>query len=131
MGSRHDNTIDENSGRYDVLGIKLAEFDEGIDLDNGERCRHGGNRIEIPRRLPVGQVAPAIGLCRFHQRDVALQRLLEDMQPPVDLAVLLALAEFGAALTGEKKPPNPAAAQRMRSLIVPCGTSSSSRLLAR
>ena len=33
-------------------------------------------------------------------------------------------------LTGEKKPPRPAAAQRIRSLMVPCGTNSSSRLLA-
>src|SRR6202048_880488 len=45
--------------------------------------------------------------------------------------VSLPSPSFVPAETGEKNPPRPAAWQRMRSLMVPCGSNSSSRLLAR
>ena len=61
---------------------------------------HGDDRIEVPAGLLVGQVAPAVGLPRFHQADIALQRVLQDVGAAVDLAMFLADGHLGADAGG-------------------------------
>jgi hypothetical protein len=84
----------ENARGNNRFGIHFAQLHHRVNLDDGQIRGHRHDWVEIPRRLYVGQVAPAVGLVGFDQRDIALQRLLEHMQPAVDFAGFLALPKL-------------------------------------
>jgi hypothetical protein len=94
MCSDNDDAVDKDARRDNRLGVEFAKLDHTINLDHREISGHRHDRIEIPRRLYVSQITPAVGLVGLDQRDIALQRLLEHMQAAIDLAGFLALAEL-------------------------------------
>src|SRR5882672_2797547 len=88
--SEADDPVDEDAGRRHQLRVDGAERRDLADLDDAELGRHRHGRVEVARRLAIGEVAPAVGAVRLEESDVALQRRLEDVAAAVDLALLLA-----------------------------------------
>src|SRR5438477_5187766 len=80
----------------DGVGIELADFDQVLDLGDGDSCRGAHHRREVPRRLAEYQVAPLVALPGADDRVIGLERLLEDHLAPVDDAALLALCDLRA-----------------------------------
>ena len=91
----------------------------------------GHDRPEVAGGLAVDEVAHPVGPVGADQRDVALDRVLEDVGAAVDHPGLLALGQRRADAGGQKNAPIPAPAARIRSARLPCGTTSSSILPGR
>src|SRR5262245_22483537 len=71
--------LDEDAGRDDVVRIDVARLDQPLDL--GDSHLRGGRHdgIEIACSLAVDEIAEAVALPRLHEREIGLQRLLEDV----------------------------------------------------
>src|SRR5215831_15269587 len=70
LARRDDDAVHEDAGRVDALGIELADLDELLDLRDGHLPRRRRHRVEVARRLPVHEVAEAVGLPRGDHREV-------------------------------------------------------------
>src|SRR5579862_5047804 len=90
----HHDAIDENPRRCDCFGIERAELGDLAHLRDRDLPRHCHNRVEVARRFPIGEIAPAIAALRLDEREIARQRLLEHIKCTIDLAQLLAVGEF-------------------------------------
>src|SRR5690606_25329624 len=60
-----DDAVDEYPGGHDRFGVQLAQFVDMLGLHDGAIRRHGAYGIEVAAGLPVGEIAPAIGLPCF------------------------------------------------------------------
>ena len=65
-----------------MLGLRDRQF----------RC-HGNNRVEAAAGLPERQVAPAIGLPRLDQPNIAVDRAFQHVIPSVKMTQFLALGQ--------------------------------------
>src|SRR5260370_40491478 len=88
--------IDMDAWGRDLLGRQGAEFGDVLGLDDRQLRRRRHHRVEVPAGLAIDEVAPAVGAPRFDQRDIALDRVFEDVFPAVEDARLLAGGELGA-----------------------------------
>src|SRR4051812_48456546 len=70
------NPVHEDAGRHNLLRVERAELDQMLGLYHGGLGGHRHHGIEVATALPEREVAPAVGLPRLHQRDVAGQRAL-------------------------------------------------------
>ena len=88
-----DHAVDVDAGRHDRLRIQLTDVDDLAHLDHGRGRGGGHHRPEVARRLAIDEVAHPVGSMCFDERDVAADRVLEQVLAPVDGALLLALGE--------------------------------------
>ncbi|KAG5718208.1 hypothetical protein E4T56_gene15747, partial [Termitomyces sp. T112] len=88
-----DQPVDENAGCDDGFGVERAQFNNLRHLHNGRPRRARHDRPEIARRLAIDKIAPAVASMRLDQRDIGMDRLFEDVMPPVDLAGFLAFGQ--------------------------------------
>src|SRR6185437_9114962 len=54
----------------DSFRIQSSRLEQFLDLSDGNRGRGRHNRIEVPCRLPVGQIAPAVAAIGLNQRKI-------------------------------------------------------------
>src|SRR5262245_31614149 len=66
LARRDHDALHEDGRRVDRLRVELAHLDELLDLGDRDLPRRRGHRIEVARRLPVDEVAQAVGLPRRH-----------------------------------------------------------------
>src|SRR5215469_14299394 len=97
---RPHDSVYKNRRRDYILRRNRADRHNFIHLHDCRLRRHGHNRIEIPRCQPVRQVPEFIGLFRLDQRELCMNRLLQDAALPVDLALFLAIRHFGSHTYG-------------------------------
>ena len=94
LSERHvQHAIDEDARRHDHLRGERAECRDVACHGDGQCRRHRHHRIEVPRAVAIGEVAPAIGAPSLDQCDVAWQRVFQQAQPAADLARLASLRE--------------------------------------
>src|SRR6185436_4143720 len=90
--TRSDNqAVDEDSGSVNALRIELADLDELLDLGDRDLSGRDGHGIEVPRRLPVDEVAEAFALPGRDHREVAHDAPLEKVIAAVEAPRLFAL----------------------------------------
>src|SRR5436305_14829806 len=83
---RDDDTMDEDARRVNAVRIELARLDELLDLGDADLSRRRRHRIEVPRGLPVDEVAEAVGLLRGGEREVAHDAALHHLHAAAQLA---------------------------------------------
>src|SRR5580698_8536991 len=90
VGSLED-ALHVDAWRVNLVRIELARLDQKLDFGNRDPAggRHHG--IEVPRRLAINEIAPAIALPRFNEREVGGHTALKNIRPAAELACLLAL----------------------------------------
>src|SRR5688572_9658978 len=93
VGRATHDMLHEDARSMDAVGIELTGLDELFDFGNGMTCGSGHHRIESARGLPVDQISQAIPSLRLHEREVGVQRRLEDVGAAVDDAALLAVSD--------------------------------------
>src|SRR5271168_280063 len=110
------NGVDENPGRMNLIGVKLAKLDEFFDFGDDVIRRGGHHGIEVARRLAINQVAPAIALPRFNKRKVPPQSTFENILPPLKFARFFSLGNQSAVTRRrvERWNSRPARAQALR-----------------
>src|SRR5919204_3104652 len=83
-----DDTIHEQPGEMDVVGVEVPGRDELFDLDDRRAGRHGHRGVEVARAEAEAEVAVRIRPPRVDERDVGGERGLQQVPPPVELAHL-------------------------------------------
>ena len=101
------HTLDEDARRHHVVGRDRAQRHDAVDLHDGRARGHAHHRAEVASGITIGQVAPAVGLERLHERIVAGQRLLEHVALAVDDARLLAFGQLAAVAHRREEGPQP------------------------
>ena len=91
--SYRDHPVHEDARRHDDLGVQLAGLDDLAHLGDRDGRGRGHHRPEVPGGLAVDEVAHPVRAVGADQRDVAVDRVLEDVGATVDLAGLLALGQ--------------------------------------
>src|SRR5436309_862953 len=87
-----------------TVRIKLSEVDELFDFCNRDARSGRHNRIEVPRRFAINEVAPLVTLPCFHKREICGQSMLEDLRAAVELSSFLAVGDHGAVAGGCEEP---------------------------
>src|SRR5699024_3294289 len=90
-----DHHIGVDRCGHNVFWIKGSGRQNLFDLCNGLLGRGGHDRTEVACRLAVHQVAFFIGLERFDQCDVTVDRVLQHIVATVDLTNFFALGQPG------------------------------------
>ena len=95
-----DDAIDEDAGGYDVVesiipGSTICSTCATTDLRGG-----GHDRVEVPRGLPVDQVALGVGLPGVDDRQVGVQAAFHHIEPAIEFLLRLALGDLGAGAGG-------------------------------
>ncbi len=67
------------------------------------------DRAKVARRLAIDQVAPAVALVGFNQREIGFDRVLQHVVATVDFPCLLAFRQRRAVAGGGKHRPQPGA----------------------
>ena len=57
LGRRDHDSVYEDSGCMDVFRVKIADFDQLLDLDHGVSTAGGHHRVEVPGGLSEDEVA--------------------------------------------------------------------------
>src|SRR6185437_927538 len=98
----HD-TLDEDAGRVDAVGIDRAGLDEVLDLRDGDARRRRHHRVEVARRLAVDEVAFGIALPGMDDGEIGDDAALHDVALAVEFALFLAFGDKRAdARLGEE-----------------------------
>src|SRR5580704_5599436 len=87
------HAIDENSRRRDRLGIKRAQLNDLAHLRDGDLPRHRHHRVEVARGFAINEIAPAIAALRLDEREIARERLFEDIELALDRTCFFALRQ--------------------------------------
>src|SRR5580765_6648253 len=74
----------ENPRRHHVVRIDLAGLDQVLYFGDRHARGSGHDRVEVAPRLAVDQVAVAVPFPRPDEREVGVERRLEDVWPAVD-----------------------------------------------
>src|SRR3979411_1799876 len=74
-----EDGVDEDAGGVDLVGRKLAELDELFDFGDYVIGGGGHHGIEVARSFAVDEIAPAIALPSFDEREIATQAAFEDV----------------------------------------------------
>ena len=84
--------------------IKFTHFDQLLDFRDRNLCSRRHHGIEVPRGLPIDEIAPAISLPRLDEGEVGPERPLHHVGAPVEVASLLAFGHNRAdARRSEKR----------------------------
>src|SRR5690606_1116433 len=81
-----DHAIDVDAGRHDVIGIDLSRLDQMLNLGDSDLAGSGDHRIEVPRGLPIDEIALGIALPRVHDRQVGDDAAFHDVSLAVEFA---------------------------------------------
>ena len=65
-----DHAVHVDPWCHDLVRVQFAEFADVLHLGDGQLGRHRHDRVEVGAGAPVDQVAPAIRLPGFDQRDI-------------------------------------------------------------
>src|SRR5688572_29214036 len=103
IGRATHDVLHEDARSMDAVGIELTGLDQLFDFGYGMSRRGGHHRIEVARGFPVDEIAEAIALPRFHEREVGVQRRLEDEWPAVDDSALLSFSDSRAGPGGSEE----------------------------
>src|SRR5690606_22883128 len=82
----HHNAVNVDTGQVDLVRIESAGLNDLFHFDHGDLAGHGDVRIEVAGRATEQQVAGAVGLPGFHQRDIRHERALHDVGFSVEFA---------------------------------------------
>src|SRR6266852_7216807 len=74
-----EDGVDEDAGGVDLVGRELAEFYELFNFGDYVVGGGGHHGIEVARRFPVDEIAPAVALPGFYKSKVATKRALENV----------------------------------------------------
>src|SRR3954453_1427725 len=85
IGSALHKVVDQGSGRDDVVGRDDADRHDIVGRDEDRVSRHGHQRVEVPSREGVGEIAKVVAQERVHERKVGPQRGLKEVRPAVNL----------------------------------------------
>lgn len=99
---QREHTLDENPRGDHIFRVKVAKTHQTGDFNDGGFCGGGHNGAEVARRFAIHQIAPAVGLVRFDQGKIGLDRVFEDVMTTVDFAGLFAFSQR-RAVTGRRK----------------------------
>src|SRR6267154_2080665 len=103
-GARHlHEAMHEDAWRHDALGIQVAERNDLVHRGDGQPGGRGHDRSEVARCLAVHEVAPSVALVSLDEGDVGVDRRLEHVHAPSNLARLLAFAQVGAVTRWREK----------------------------
>ena len=91
-----NNSINENAGRVDLVGVELPHIDKLLDLGDADLATSRDHRIKVPRRLSINEVAGFVALPRFHDRQLRSDSGLKHIFGVVEHFGFLALSQFGA-----------------------------------
>src|SRR4051794_16159916 len=105
-----DQMIDKHRRCHDGIGRDHPDRHDVLGLGQDDTGGHGHQRIEVPRRQRIGQIADVVGLLGVEESEVGLDRLLEKERAPIDLKGLLALPDQRAPSGRGQPPPQPVAA---------------------
>ena len=98
-----NDALHEDPGRVNVVGIDLAGRQQMFNFGHRHLGRSGHHRIEVPRGLPIDEIAGGIALPRMHDREIGKQAALHQIFLAVEFAHLLALGhERADACLGEE-----------------------------
>jgi SEC-C motif len=86
--------MNENSGRMYLGRGERADFDDLFDFCDRDFGGCGAHRIEVHRGVSINQVAEAVGLPRFDDREIAGDRRLQHMQSSAEFSRFLLVAVF-------------------------------------
>src|SRR4029453_16125720 len=92
----HNEIVDQGSGRDDVVGRDNADWYDIVGRDEDRVSRHGHQRVEVPSREGVGEIAKVVAEERVHEREVGPQRGLKQIRSAVDLDRAFAVLNHGA-----------------------------------
>src|SRR6267378_3687208 len=99
VGALEDG-VDENSGGVDLVGRELAQLDELLDFGDYVVGGGGHHGIEVARSFSVDEIAPAIALPGFDEREVTAERALENVMARIEFAGFFAFGNHGAVSGG-------------------------------
>src|SRR6267378_664015 len=99
VGALEDG-VDIDAGSVDLVGIELAEVDEFFDFGDDEIGSGGHHGIEIASGLAIDEIAPAIALPRFDEREIAANGAFEDVLAAVEFARFFVVSNHGAISRG-------------------------------
>src|SRR5215470_1036848 len=80
----------------DLVGIELADLDELLHFGDGHLAAGGDHRVEVARGLAEDQVPGLVALPRFDDREIRVDRLLQDVFPAAEPSGLFARSEIRA-----------------------------------
>ena len=83
-------------GRVDVVLVERAGLHQLLDLGDRHLAGGGHHRIEVPRGLPVDEVAGVVALPGLDDGQVGGEAALHHIELAVELADFLALGDQGA-----------------------------------
>src|SRR5467141_3968885 len=86
-----------------LVGVKLAEFDEFFDFGDDVVGGGGHHGIEVARGFAEDEIAPAVAFPGFDKREVPAQGALQNEVAAVELARFLAVGNHGAVAGGGVK----------------------------
>src|SRR5258707_1812596 len=109
IGALEDG-IDVDTGRVDLIGRELARFDELLDFGDDVVGGGGHHGIEVARGFAEDEIAPAVALPGFDEREIATKGALQNEVAAVELACLFAVGDHGAVAGGRVKRGNARAA---------------------
>src|SRR6266576_4608008 len=87
------NPLHMNRRRMNRISIQLSNIHQMLHLGNCHLRRRRHHGIEIPRSLPIDQVARSIPLPRLHESKIGGEPALHDVQTPVKFAGLFSLGD--------------------------------------
>src|SRR4051812_11756906 len=88
-----DQMVDQHGGRHDGIGRYHPDRHDILSLCHDNTSGHGHQRIEVPRRQRISQIADVVGLLGVDESKLGLERFLEKKRASVDLKGLLALLD--------------------------------------
>ena len=110
-----DQSLHEDARRVHAVRLDRAGVDQLLDFGDRVSRRGRHHRIEVARGLSIHEVAGAIALPRLDEREVGVQRRLEDVGAAVDDAALLAFRDQRAG-AGRREETADAGARRAHPL---------------
>src|ERR1700722_988164 len=97
------NAMHKNCRRYDMLRFDRADRNNFVDFDDGRRCSHSHDGVEIPRRETVGQIAQLVGCLGLDESIVRVNGHLQDAALPLNNALFFAGSNLRADAHGSVK----------------------------
>src|SRR5437016_1251172 len=95
----HD-AMNEDRRRHHVFRIDGSHGHDFFHFRDGRLCSHGHDGIEISRSQPIGQISQLIGLVRFDQGIVRMNRHFQNAALAFKEALFFSFGNFGAHAYG-------------------------------
>src|SRR5439155_10351459 len=105
-----EDPLHEDRRGVNQVGVDLARLDQVLHFGDGDSAGRGHHGVEVPRGLPVDEIAEPVPLPRPDQRVVAADRALHEVAPAIELAQLLPLGHRRADAGGGEEGGDPGAA---------------------